>query len=221
MLRSGSMAPDPLMQALAADRAVAVLRAPQIAAPAELAAALTGVGMHFLEFTFTAANVLDAIEQAARAGAIPGAGTVLSADQAERAIERGAQFLVSPCVVPEVGAVCQRAGVAAFIGAFSPTEVLAAHHAGASAVKIFPAGIGGPRYLKDLAGPFPELSLMPSGGVDEGNAAAFLAAGAIAVSAGSSVAPPDLLQRGDHEQIAARAASFLAALEPAAAGQGR
>ena len=203
------------MSRLREDRALAVIRARSVRDPAGLARALAGAGMRIVELTFTLEGVLDAIEAAAATDAIVGAGTVVTAEQAEAAIARGARFVVSPAVVPEVAAVCRRANVAAFLGAFTPTEVLAAREAGAAAVKIFPASVGGPGYLRDLLGPFAGTPFLPSGGVTDENAGAFLAAGAVAISAGSSVAPPALVQNGRHEEIAARAARLLAHLRSA------
>jgi 2-dehydro-3-deoxyphosphogluconate aldolase/(4S)-4-hydroxy-2-oxoglutarate aldolase len=212
------MTPEALLAQLRADRALVVVRARRVHDPAGLAAALAGAGMHVVELTFTLDDVLGAIEAAAATDAIVGAGTVVTAAQAEQAIARGARFIVSPGVVPEVAAVCRAANVASFLGALSPTEVLAAHRAGASAVKVFPANVAGPRYLRDLAGPFPDIPLLPSGGIDDDNARAFLDAGALAISAGSSVAPAALLEAGAHDEIAARAGALLERLHAPAEG---
>jgi 2-dehydro-3-deoxyphosphogluconate aldolase / (4S)-4-hydroxy-2-oxoglutarate aldolase len=198
--------------AMRADRAVAVVRADRVADAAGLASALAQAGIRCVEFTFTIPDVLAALAAAVDSGAIVGAGTVLEPDQARRAVDAGARFVVSPACVPELGPVCESLGVPLFLGAYTPTEVHAAARAGATAIKLFPASAGGPSYLKQLRGPFPELPFIPSGGIDEDNAREFLAAGAVAVYAGSSLAPPDLVARGEHEEIARRAQAFVAAL---------
>ena len=212
----------PAVGTIAADRILAVVRAPRIPDPAELCAALASGGIRAVEFTFTTPN-LPAVLAAASAARAPdrhvGAGTVVTAEQAEAAIDAGAEFLVTPAVLPEVAAVAARHGVPVFLGALTPTEVMQAIDLGAAAVKIFPASALGPRYLKDLHGPFPDVRLVPSGGVSTGNAHAFLDHGAFAVCCGTEVVPPIAVAAGDHEEIAHRAARFVRAAlnEPAAA----
>ena len=98
------------------------------------------------------------------------------------------------------------------MGALTPTEVLVALDLGAAAVKIFPASALGPRYFKDLRGPLPDVALIPSGGVNAGNAADFLAHGAVAVTAGTDVVPPQAVASGNWSDIASRAASFVQSL---------
>ncbi len=194
------------------DRVAAVVRAPAIEDPAALANAFARSGIRCVEFTFTIPDVLDVIEKASTSDAVVGAGTVLTRDQAAAAIEAGAQFIVSPACRPELVEVCQSAGVPVFLGALTPTEVADAHDAGATAVKIFPAGIGGPGYIKDLAGPYPHVSFIPSGGVSEDNAGAYFAVGCPAVYAGSKLAPPEIVLAGDHDEIERRARRFTQAI---------
>jgi 2-dehydro-3-deoxyphosphogluconate aldolase/(4S)-4-hydroxy-2-oxoglutarate aldolase len=123
-----------------------------------------------------------------------------------------ARFVVSPAFVPELVAACREEDVPVFLGALTPSEVHAAWAAGATAVKLFPAGVGGPRYLEQLRGPFPDIAFIPSGGIDERSAREYLDAGAVAVYAGSSLAPAALVAAGDHEEIAQRAHAFVASL---------
>lgn len=201
-----------VLDAIRADRAVAVIRGERVADPASLAEVLAGAGIRAIEFTFTIPDVLAAIEAAAGSGALVGAGTVRDEQQARAALGAGAEFLVSPACVPAVALVGLEEGVPVFLGALTPTEVDAALKAGTTAVKLFPAGIGGPPYLRDLRGPFPTADFIPSGGITEDNARAFLDAGAIAVYAGSSLAPPDLVAAGDHQEIGRRAQAFVATL---------
>lgn len=198
------------MQALREDRVVAVVRARQIPDPAALADTLAKAGIRSVELTFTIPDVVGAIRAASSSNAVVGAGTVVTAAQAEEALEAGAEFLVAPTLVPELLVVAGETPV--ILGAFTPTEIQSAVEAGAAAVKVFPARIGGPAYLKDLAGPFPNLALIPSGGVNESNAPEYLAAGAIAVYAGSSLIPPALVEEGDLDEIRRRAGAFVAAV---------
>ncbi|MFJ5560767.1 bifunctional 4-hydroxy-2-oxoglutarate aldolase/2-dehydro-3-deoxy-phosphogluconate aldolase [Streptomyces sp. NPDC093250] len=200
-------------QLLATDRLAAVVRGRRVADPAGLATALAAEGVRCVEFTFTIPGVLGVIEAAASAsGAVVGAGTVLTAGDAQAAIEAGARFIVSPGLALDVVGPCRAAGVPFFLGAFTPSEVAAAAAAGAAAVKLFPAGLGGPRHLKDLRGPFPDVRFMPSGGVTPDNAADFLAAGAVALFAGSDLVPPAAVEEGDTGLVAERARVYRAAL---------
>ena len=214
--------PADVLHAIAADRVLAVVRAPRVPDPAALCAALADGGIRTVEFTFTTPGVAGLLARAAaarRPGTHLGAGTVLSAEQAAAAIDAGAEFLVTPALRPAVAEVAARAGIPVLMGALTPTEVLTAVELGAAAVKIFPAAAFGPRYLKDLRGPFPDVRLLPSGGVNQDNARAFLDHGAFAVCGGTELVPPDLVAAGGAEaQIRDRAAALVARL--AAQGSG-
>jgi 2-dehydro-3-deoxyphosphogluconate aldolase/(4S)-4-hydroxy-2-oxoglutarate aldolase len=204
------------MQAIADDRVLAVVRAPRIPDPAALCAALGEGGIRTVEFTFTTPGVAGLLAAAAAArepGRHVGAGTVLTAAQAAEAIDAGAEFLVTPAVRPEVAAVAAQHGIPVLMGAFSPTEVALAMDLGAAAVKIFPASALGPRYLKDLRGPFPDALLVPSGGVSSENARAFLEHGALAVSCGTEVVAPAVVADGGLAEITRRARRFADALQ--------
>jgi 2-dehydro-3-deoxyphosphogluconate aldolase / (4S)-4-hydroxy-2-oxoglutarate aldolase len=205
-----------LISVLEQDRALCVVRAPRVADPAGLAETLATAGIRMVEFTFTMPGVPSMIEAAVAAApsALVGAGTVLTPAQAHDAIAAGARFLLTPDLRPEVARIANEAGVPVIMGALTPSEVGQALDLGASAVKIFPARIGGPAYIKDLRGPFPGVKLIPTGGVNAGNARAFLDAGALALGAGTDVVRPDLVEAGDHQAIAERAAIFVGALKP-------
>jgi 2-dehydro-3-deoxyphosphogluconate aldolase / (4S)-4-hydroxy-2-oxoglutarate aldolase len=194
------------------DRVVAVVRAQKIPNPLGLAEALASSGVRCVELTFTIPDVLQAIGSAVGGSAHIGAGTVLKPEEARAAIAAGASFVVSPALRRNLVEVCKEAGVPIFLGAFTPTEVADAVEAGSDAVKLFPASLGGPRYVKDLKGPYPDVDLIPSGGVNEDNAREFIAAGCPAVYAGSKLCPPHLVEGGDLDEIARRASSFAAAL---------
>lgn len=193
------------------DRVVAVIRAERVPDPVGLVDALVDAGIRAVEFTFTIPDVAEVIRAASVSpDCVIGAGTVLTAKQGEEALEAGARFLVAPTFAPQLLGVAGDSPVV--LGALTPTEIQAAVEAGAAAVKVFPARIGGPAYLKDLRGPFPDLALIPSGGVNEENAREYLDAGAIAVYAGSSLAPAELVEAGTHDQIHQRAQAFIAGL---------
>jgi 2-dehydro-3-deoxyphosphogluconate aldolase / (4S)-4-hydroxy-2-oxoglutarate aldolase len=201
-----------MIDVLRADRALTVVRAEKIPDAVALCRALADGGIRTVELTFTTPGVLDHLAKAADAGVVLGVGTVLTADQARAAIDAGARFLVTPGLRPAVAEVAVAAGVPVFLGAFTPTEVATALDLGAAAVKIFPAGRLGPRYLADLRGPYPDVALLPSGGISADNAAEYLAAGALAVCAGTSVVPPALVAAGCWPEITERARAFAAAL---------
>ena len=200
------------MAAIVADRALAVVRAPEIPDPVALANVLAKSGIRVVELTFTTPRVLDHLLAATTSEAVLGVGTVLTADQARSAVAVGAKFLVTPGIRACVAKVASDSGIPVIMGALTPTEVLVALDLGAAAVKIFPASAFGPAYFKDLRGPFPDVALIPSGGVNAGNAADFLARGAVAVSAGTDVVPPQAVRSGDWSEITSRAASFVKSL---------
>lgn len=193
------------------DKVAAVVRARRVPDVARLANAFAAGGIRCVEFTFTIPDVERLIVAASHSDAVVGAGTVMTPEQARRAIEAGARFIVSPSCRPQLVHPCQEAGVPLFLGALTPTEVAQAVDAGATAVKIFPARVGGPSYISDLRGPFPDIAFIPSGGVDESNAGDYLSAGCPAVYAGSKLAPPDMIAAGDVEEVARRAKRFVTA----------
>ncbi len=202
-----------VLDVLAADRVLCIVRANQVADPVALVTALSGAGIRLVEFTFTIPGALDLIEAAAGTpDSVVGAGTVLTAAHARDAVAAGARFLVTPDVRPEIAAVATAAAVPLFMGALTPTELSRVFELGAAAAKVFPARIGGPSYLRDLLGPFPQARLIPTGGVNAGNARAFLDAGAFAVGAGTDVVRPDLVAQGDHAAISERARAFMQGL---------
>lgn len=197
------------MSAIRSDRVVAVVRAPSVRDPAGVADTFVQAGIHCVEFTFTIERVTDAISAAAETDALVGAGTVTSTEQARAAVDAGARFVVSPVLVPEL---VDAVDVPVILAGFTPSEVHRAMGAGAAAVKLFPARVGGPAYVSDLLGPIPDAQLIPSGGVDRGNAGAFIEAGAVAVYAGSSLAPSDAVASGDLAELRRRAEAFVEAL---------
>jgi len=204
---------------LRADRVLTVVRAPEIADARDLCAALVSGGIHVVELTYTTPDLPRHLERAAstagETGAVVGAGTVQTGAQAQQAIDAGAQFLVTPGQGPEAAAIAEAAraaGVPVVLGAFTPSEVMTALALGSAAVKIFPAHQLGPKYFKDLNGPFPGVALIPSGGINSGNAREYLDAGALAVSAGTDVVSPAEVAAADWQAITAKAKAFVAAI---------
>jgi 2-dehydro-3-deoxyphosphogluconate aldolase/(4S)-4-hydroxy-2-oxoglutarate aldolase len=179
--------------------------------------ALLAGGVHAFEVTLNSASALEAISALARQfdpdELLVGAGTVLDLEQAQRAVDAGARFLVMPHCDLAIVEWAASNGIPALPGAFTPTEILAAWRAGAAAVKLFPASAVGPSFVRELRGPLPEIPLVPTGGVTLENAPMFIAAGAVAVGMASW-----LTGGGDPRVIHERAVAVVAAL--AAGSQG-
>jgi 2-dehydro-3-deoxyphosphogluconate aldolase / (4S)-4-hydroxy-2-oxoglutarate aldolase len=150
-----------------------------------LAEALRAGGISSIEVTVEGEGGFDAIDAIAGGAMVVGAGTILTVQQASRAVAAGARFLVMPHLDIELIEWASAHAVPLVPGALTPTEVVTAWRHQPSAVKVFPAHIGGPEYVKSLRGPFPDLALIPTGGIDAGNISAFLEAGAVAVGVGS------------------------------------
>jgi 2-dehydro-3-deoxyphosphogluconate aldolase/(4S)-4-hydroxy-2-oxoglutarate aldolase len=152
--------------------------------------ALAEGGVRALEITMTVPRAIGLIAEIAPtlpAGFLLGAGTVLDGETAHRAVDAGAQFLVSPVFRPDVIAAGHAHDVPVMPGCFTPTEILDAWERGADIVKVFPATALGPGYLKDIRGPLPDVKLMPTGGVTIENAGDWIRAGAVAVGVGSAL----------------------------------
>jgi 2-dehydro-3-deoxyphosphogluconate aldolase/(4S)-4-hydroxy-2-oxoglutarate aldolase len=199
---------------------VAILRAPSSDQLVAVAEALSDGGIHVIEVTFTVPGVLDVLRDVRRRlgdNILLGAGTVLDTESARAALLAGAEFIVSPTVNPSVIGLCKRYGKLSLPGAFTPTEVLTAWEAGADIVKVFPADVGGPAYLKALAGPLPQVRLMPTGGVNLETLPAFVAAGACAVGLGTALVEPRLLQQGDLQGIRNLAGRYVELMRSARA----
>ena len=169
-------------------RLVAVVRSKTAQAALDLACAAAEAGIHFIEITFSVPGALDVIKElAVRRDLRVGAGTVLAPQQAERAITAGAQFVVSPSLEINLIGICHAADVACFPGAATPTEIIAAHRAHADLVKVFPADlVGGPDFIRQMQGPFPEIRFMVSGGVSLKNLSEYVEIGVTGICLGSS-----------------------------------
>jgi 2-dehydro-3-deoxyphosphogluconate aldolase/(4S)-4-hydroxy-2-oxoglutarate aldolase len=197
------------------DGVVAVVRLDDLSRAVPLTEALVAGGVRAVEFTFTnpdAAAAITAAHEGLGGRALIGAGSVLDAETARVAILAGAAFVVTPTVSLPVIEICNRYGVATVIGALTPTEILTAWQAGATYVKVFPASLGGPRYLRDVRGPLPQVKLIPTGGVDAANAGEFIRAGAVAVALGSNLVDARSVANDDWPTITERAQAIVAAV---------
>ncbi|WP_295841761.1 bifunctional 4-hydroxy-2-oxoglutarate aldolase/2-dehydro-3-deoxy-phosphogluconate aldolase [uncultured Microbacterium sp.] len=189
---------------------VVVARASAASDYAPVLASLAEAGVRSVELTLTTPGTFDAFADLRSSfdGDL-GIGTVTNLDQLERAIAVGADYVVTPITSTVLVERAVAAGMPIVPGGLTPTELFASWAAGASAVKVFPAGQVGPGYLKDLCGPFPDIAVVPSGGVDADSAAAWLAAGAVAVSVGGPLLG-DAFRGGDLGALRERAERFVA-----------
>ena len=197
--------------------AVAVIRTATAEQAINTARAVIAGGFEIIEITFGVPTATDVIAALVRhdENLLIGAGTVLTAEDVNFAVDAGAQFLVSPCTLPEMILAAQERDVVCIPGAYTPTEIYTAYSLGADIVKIFPAVTNGPQYLKAIRGPLPQIPIMPTSGVDISNVAEWFKVGAVAVGAVGSVLDPQLIQNGDWDALTKRAAEFLAAVRAA------
>lgn len=204
---------------------VPVVRASSPELAVRAAEAVLAGGISIFEITMTvpdAVSVIRSLVARFRDRAVVGAGTVLDADAAGRCIDAGAAFIVSPGFDAATVAAAHARGVPAMPGALTPTEVITAVKAGADMVKIFPASaVGGPKYLRALRGPLPDVKLLPTGGVNASTAGDYIAAGAAALGVGSELVDPAALARGDDAVLTERARELVAAVRKARGVAGR
>ena len=192
---------------------VAVVRAESGESLVKVVEALADGGVTAAEITFTVPDALDVIRDARKAlgdAVALGAGTVLDPETDRAAILAGAEYLVSPTVNLDVIRLARRYDKAVMPGAFTPTEILTAWEAGADVVKVFPADVGGPGYLKAIRGPLPQIRLMPTGGVDLTTAADFLKAGACCLGVGGTRLEPKAVAAGDLARVRDLASQYAA-----------
>ncbi|WP_306190944.1 bifunctional 4-hydroxy-2-oxoglutarate aldolase/2-dehydro-3-deoxy-phosphogluconate aldolase [Streptomyces sp. MK5] len=195
-------------------RLVAILRSPDTDRLAAAAHVLVEEGVRVLEFPLTSPGALDALRHTVEVldgRAVVGAGTVRTVDEAQRALDAGARFLVSPSLSVPVIEYAHAHDTAVLPGTFTPTEICTALEAGAELVKLFPAASHQPEFLRQLRVPLPEADVVPTGGVGLADAAAWLAAGAVALGVGSPLTG-DTLETGDFAQLRVRARAWKAAV---------
>ena len=194
---------------------VAIVRLTDYSAAVPMAEALLEGGIDVIEFTYTnpaAGTAIEQVKTALGTRIMAGAGTVLDPETARAAMLRGADFIVTPTLRPETIHLCRRYDIPTVIGAFTPTEILTAWEHGATFVKVFPAGSVGPRYLKDVAGPLPQIRLVPTGGVTVANAGEFIRAGARAIAVGSNLIDGEMVASEKWSDLTARAQGFVTAV---------
>lgn len=176
------------------------------------ARALAAGGVRSIEVTMTTPGALDVIAQASRelgGQVLIGAGTVLEAAQARRAVEAGADFLVAPTADAEVITVAAAAGVPMVPGALTPGEIDRAMRLGAPLIKLFPGRVATPGYFKDVLGPLPTARLLPTGNVDLTTAPEYIRAGAVAVGVGKALVDATAVAAGDWADLTERATAFI------------
>jgi 2-dehydro-3-deoxyphosphogluconate aldolase / (4S)-4-hydroxy-2-oxoglutarate aldolase len=197
---------------------VAVIRGPSVDLTLQMVEALVNGGVLGIEITYSTPNAEHVVEKLAstfRNQILLGMGTLTQPEQVKSALSAGAQFLVSPICEPNLVRAMTTSGAACMIGAFTPTEVFAAYQAGADIVKIFPGSLAGPSYIKSLHGPFPQIPMMPTGGVSAENVGEWYKAGVFAVGAGSELCPPKLAQEGKFDEISKLAQAFVQVVQTA------
>jgi len=190
----------PVVRAESGDEALAAVRA------------VSAGGIPVVEITMTVPGAVRVIEHVAArsdSGILVGAGSVLDAETARACILAGAEFIVCPVLDLATIALCRRYGKVVIPGALTPTEILAAWQAGADLVKVFPCdSVGGPRHIRSVRAPLPQVNLLPTGGVTLETAADYLAAGAVALGVGSDLVDLKALREGRDASISERAHAF-------------
>ena len=210
------MAQTELLDAMQRHRLVAVVRSKTAKEALATARAVAEGGVKFIEITFTVPGAVDVIKALVGESNVQvGAGTVLSEDQAEQGIEAGARFVVSPSLELDLIPLCHEAQVACIPGAASPTEIINAIRAKADLVKIFPADtLGGPHFVRQMLGPFPDAPFMVSGGVSEDNVKEYAALGVVGIVLGSAYLAGILSKEG-HDGLVQRVGRFVQLVDDA------
>lgn len=192
---------------------VPVLRADSADEAVQIADAIIAGGIDCLEVTMTVPDGISVIRTLSdKYGdqVLIGAGTVLDIETGRKCIEAGAKFVVTPCLIPEIIKMCSSLEVAVCAGALTPTEIFSAWTMGADVVKVFPASaMGGVSYMKALKGPFPQIQIMPTGGVSLETIRDFLNAGVVAVGVGGELVSLKLFRDGKAAEITATAQKYI------------
>lgn len=204
-----------MLETLRASRLLAIIRLRHSHHPDALLNALDALadgGVRLAEITLDTPNALTAVrhyQQRPHQTMQVGVGTVTQARQVARVRSSHASFVVTPVYVPSVISAAKEAGLGVLCGALTPTEIFSAYAAGADAVKVFPASSMGANYFKQVAAPLSDIPLLAVGGVSADNAADYLAAGAVAVAAGSALVSDKLIEQQAWEELTARAKQFV------------
>ena len=197
---------------LLASRVIPVLRLQSRSDAQAAIECLIEAGFSTVELTLTTPGAVELIAELRRtsgANFLIGAGTVLDLNNARACLDAGADYLVSPCLVPGMATLAKTAGRIALTGGFTPSEVLAAWREGAAVVKVFPASTGGPSHLAALRAVFPEIPLCPTGGVSSSNMLDYFKSGAAVVGVGNNVIDQKALAAGERDVVIAHARGFL------------
>ena len=197
---------------------LAVIRGPSLEVTLETVDALIEGGVLGIEITYTtpqAAKVVKTLDEKFGEKILLGMGTLTQIEQVDEAKSAGARFIVSPHLETSLAEAMVASGLGVMIGALTPSEVTQAFNMGSDVVKVFPGSLGGPGYMKALRGPFPDIPMMPTGGVNPDNLVAWFQAGAVAVGAGSSLCPSSWAKEGRFDEITQRAKEFVAAVKSA------
>lgn len=196
---------------------IPVLRARSLDEARAVVDAMLAGGVSVVEVTMTVPGAVDLLRELAKrygASLLLGSGTVIDAEQVEATIDAGAEFVVSPSLHPAVIEKTKQLGKVSIPGALTPTEVITAWNGGADYVKVFPcSALGGASYLKALRAPFPDLRLIPTGGVTLQSAAEFLKAGACALGVGSDLVNLAAIADGHPESITHTARAYLEVIQ--------
>lgn len=204
-----------VLEAIKRTKVIAIIRAERDWPISEVVTALYWGGIRAIEITMNTPEALKHIQDSTELS-LPdlqiGAGTVLDGETASAAIRAGASFMLTPTLEPEVLRVCNRYGILGIPGVFTPTEVVQAYELGALVVKVFPAGVVGPGYIRDLKGPLPHVELIPVGGVNLQNAGSFVQAGAFAIGVGGQLVDKSAIAKGELGYLTAKAREFLRAV---------
>jgi 2-dehydro-3-deoxyphosphogluconate aldolase/(4S)-4-hydroxy-2-oxoglutarate aldolase len=205
--------PEQFTERFGREKASAILRCNDTEKAARAMEAAIRGGFSIIEFTLTIPGVYDLVKDfSQRSGLVVGTGTVMDGEQARKSVDAGARFLVSPVVDEAVISEAGRLGVACMPGTHTPTEMLRAHRAGAQLCKLFPAPAGGPAWVRSVLGPMPWLRIVPTNGVDEHNAAEWIAAGVFAVGFVAPLFVAADVEAGRWDVIEARAQRCRAAV---------
>lgn len=191
---------------------IAIMRANSPQSLIQATEAIKQGGVRAIEVTMTTPGALDVIKEAKEkieGEILFGAGSVLGCETARIAILAGADFIVSPSLDKEMIHLCNRYGIPVISGCFTPSEMIIAWESGATFIKLFPASIVSQKMIKAVLAPFPQLEIIPVGGIHLDNALDYIKNGAVALGVGSSLVNDKLLESGDYEEITDRAEQLI------------
>lgn len=191
---------------------LAVLRGPSEEKTVKAVDALVAGGVKGIEITYSTPNapaVVNTLVKKYGDDILVGMGTLTEPEHIQMAVENGAKFIVSPMFDPALTKKFVSSGLFSMVGCFTPSEVFQAYKMGADVIKIFPGRLAGPKYIKDLKGPLPHIPVMPTGGVDKDNVAEWFKVGVVAVGAGSSLCPKEMVLNEEFSKITEIAKAFV------------